>query len=91
MRKARQIPLAFNNDRDISRIRAAVKSLPDKDLKLLLTAGEHELSQRAHPFRKDETKEALAGFLDKISFDYFCTFTTRGPISQSWRLFLCHD
>lgn len=26
-------------------------------------------------------KEAFAGFLDCISFDYFCTFTTRKPIS----------
>lgn len=26
-------------------------------------------------------KHALAGFLDCVSFDYFCTFTTRLPVS----------
>jgi len=29
---------------------------------------------------QNNQKEVLAGFLDCISFDYFCTFTTRKPI-----------
>lgn len=29
----------------------------------------------------DQHTEALAGYLDSINFQYFCTFTTRKPVS----------
>lgn len=29
----------------------------------------------------DHKIEALAGYLDSLDFDYFCTFTTRKPVS----------
>lgn len=82
MTKAKQIPLAFNNDRDVKRVRAAFGNASDRDLKMAQTLLDQEYTRRARPqFRHDQTKDAMAGFLDKISFDYFCTFTTRRPVS----------
>jgi len=79
MKKNSQLPLAFNNDRDIRRIRESSRN----DLRLLADFVEREYSERflPHFVRGANQKEALAGFLDKVDFDYFCTFTTRLPIS----------
>lgn len=78
--KEKQLPFSFNNDREVKSFRDSIRDFSNEDLKLLLIAVEHEDSRRK-PKHHDQTKEALAGFLDKISFDYFCTFTTRKPIS----------
>lgn len=82
MTKARQISLAFNNDGDVKRIRDGFKGATLGDLKMFLTAAEFEYTQRTKTQFRDRTKEAIAGFLDNISFDYFCTFTTRKPVSM---------
>lgn len=85
MKKERQLPLSFNNDKDVKRIRDFLKTAPAKDFNLMQTMIDHEFSYRKkHTFqeKKEETKEAMAGFLDKVSFDYFCTFTTRKPVSM---------
>lgn len=64
-------------------MRSDIRDLPETDLHLLSTAIEHEQSRRARVNAKprDQVRDALAGFLDNISFDYFCTFTTRKPVS----------
>lgn len=82
MKKERQLPLSFNTDKQIRSFRDSLKKIPDKDLTFLVNSADHEFTRRARPmFRTPDTKEALAGFLDKVSFDYFCTFTTRKPVS----------
>lgn len=83
MSKPRQLPFSFNNDQDVKRVRDSFSKLSTPDLKLLGEIYELERSKRysEKTFRKVETKDALSGFLDKISFDYFCTFTTRRPVS----------
>lgn len=82
-KKGSQLPFTFNNDQDVKRVRDSLKATSTADLNLLLHAAELERSNRFYSktYRKTETKDALAGFLDKINFDYFCTFTTRKPVS----------
>jgi len=82
VKKERQLPLSFNNDHDVKRVRDSLRTVTGNNLRLLSTAVDFELTSRGKEFRKTETKDALAGFLDKISFDYFCTFTTRKPVSM---------
>lgn len=83
MKKEKQLPLSFNNDKDVKRVRAYIQNLSHDDLRMFSNSVDHEFSRRAYSksFRKEETKQSIAGFLDKMNFDYFCTFTTRKPVS----------
>ena len=81
MKRESQLPFTFNNDRDVKAFRDFIKSASDTDIKFAMSALDHEHSRRQRVTFQDRTKEAMAGFLDKISFDYFCTFTTRRPVS----------
>jgi len=76
-----QLPLSFNNDQDIRRVQKQIGKMSDQDMIRLYDMLDKEHKKRIEPIRKHDHKDALAGFLDKISFDYFCTFTTRKPVS----------
>lgn len=81
-----QLPFSFNNDQDVKRVRDQIRGASFKDLQLAASVIDQELNRRIQEQRSwagkaSDMKDALAGFLDKISFDYFCTFTTRKPVS----------
>lgn len=81
MKKYSQLPLSFNNDKDVKRLRQIISELPDKDLALVRNVLDYDAATRKGNTKPIDAIGSMALFLDNLHFDYFCTFTTPYKLS----------
>jgi hypothetical protein len=81
MKRYSQLPLTFNNDKDVKRLRKIFSELSPRDIDLFENAVQYERASRKSNANPIDQIGTMAIFLDNLHFDYFCTFTTPYKLS----------
>lgn len=81
MKRYSQLPLSFNNDKDVKRLRKIISEIPQKDFELLRNVLDYTAAERKGHAKPIHAIGNMALFLDNLNFDYFCTFTTPYKLS----------